>query len=448
MTSDTTIVLSSDSATGRLDTSAGGAFSSKTTSVTITAGNSATTFFFKDIVSGSPTITAAESPSSLGWTDATQVQTVNPGPLTSTDVEPEDLVENRTGDVAISFTTTHPLPADGKIAVTFPAGFTVSSGTVTGIGGDGTNFGGVESVFILGQVATITRDGLGSELPASTGVTLELTNIGNPTAGLTDTYSIKTTNSSGFAIDEDTSVTGDVIAVDVSETSSATVASTAQSATTLDRTSTTTLGDSWVRDLRRTASTTLASTAQSSATFGRTTAATITDTVGLEIPRTSTAILGDSYTVVVTRDSTATLGDASQKAATFGRTSTTTINDTLGLGIPRTSTTTLDDSFDLGFPATLRPLLSTRFNARSHSPGHRLPPWPTPLRATPALAEPPRRRWAIPLAWNSPEPRHPPSATPPEHGRLLPDLDVHPGRHCAERCPSRPSLGGDAWRFL
>jgi hypothetical protein len=72
--SDTTITLSSTSGAGR--------FSLLTspwidiTSVTITAGSDSASFYYNDTTAGTPTITAAESPSE-GWTDATQQETVN-----------------------------------------------------------------------------------------------------------------------------------------------------------------------------------------------------------------------------------------------------------------------------------------------------------------------------------------------------------------------------------
>jgi len=45
------------------------------TSVTIPAGSSSVSFYYKDTRAGTPTITAAENPS-LGWTDATQQETI------------------------------------------------------------------------------------------------------------------------------------------------------------------------------------------------------------------------------------------------------------------------------------------------------------------------------------------------------------------------------------
>ena len=77
--SDTTIGVTSTSATGQFSESGGGPWSS-TLSLTITAGTSSKSFYYQDATSGTPTITAAESPSK-GWTDATQQETVNPASL-------------------------------------------------------------------------------------------------------------------------------------------------------------------------------------------------------------------------------------------------------------------------------------------------------------------------------------------------------------------------------
>jgi len=79
--SDTTIRLTSTSAGGQFSTSSGGPWSS-TLDLTITAGSSSASFYYKDTTTGTPTITAAETPSK-GWTDATQQETVNPGSLAS-----------------------------------------------------------------------------------------------------------------------------------------------------------------------------------------------------------------------------------------------------------------------------------------------------------------------------------------------------------------------------
>ena len=140
----------------------------------------------------------------------TAVKTVI-GDLTGTNVQPESLVAGAVGNVDVTFTLANALPADGKIVITLPAGFTISSGGATAIGLAGTSFDGTETVTVSGNVITITRSG-GSSLNAGTNITIELTNIKNPaTAGSTGTYAIKTTRSDGTIIDKNDAVTADTI---------------------------------------------------------------------------------------------------------------------------------------------------------------------------------------------------------------------------------------------
>jgi hypothetical protein len=73
----TSIVFSSTSSAGRFDSSSTGTFSSATLTVTISAGANSASFYYKDTITGTPTLTGAESPSQ-GWTDATQNVVVTP----------------------------------------------------------------------------------------------------------------------------------------------------------------------------------------------------------------------------------------------------------------------------------------------------------------------------------------------------------------------------------
>ena len=71
----TTVALSSNSPNGRFDISPTGPFNGSITSVTITSGTNSANFYYKDTTAGTPTLTAAETPSQ-GWTDATQQETI------------------------------------------------------------------------------------------------------------------------------------------------------------------------------------------------------------------------------------------------------------------------------------------------------------------------------------------------------------------------------------
>jgi hypothetical protein len=139
---------------------------------------------------------------------------LQPGVLTSSNVEPDFSVAEAAGDVSVIFTTSNPLPADGKIVITFPSGFRLDSGSDTVMGDDGASFDGTTSVAVSGQIATITRAGDGDSIDADQAVTLELSNIENPsTSGLAGIYSIRTTTALDVSIDEDPEVAPDTFIV-------------------------------------------------------------------------------------------------------------------------------------------------------------------------------------------------------------------------------------------
>jgi RNase P/RNase MRP subunit p29 len=139
---------------------------------------------------------------------------LQPGDLTSSNVEPDFSAAEAAGDVSVVFTTSNPLPADGKIVITFPSGFLLNSGSETLMGDDGASFNGATAVSTSGQIVTITRDGDGDSVDAGTIVALELSNIENPsTSGLAGIYSIRTTTASDVIIDEDPEVTPDTFIV-------------------------------------------------------------------------------------------------------------------------------------------------------------------------------------------------------------------------------------------
>jgi hypothetical protein len=91
--SNTHINLTSNSPTGRFDTSEGGLFSSAAIQVIIPVGNDSASFYYKDTTSGTPAITAA----SAGMATGTQIETINAGPATKIRVE---TAANGTGTIA------------------------------------------------------------------------------------------------------------------------------------------------------------------------------------------------------------------------------------------------------------------------------------------------------------------------------------------------------------
>ena len=123
--------------------------------------------------------------------------TIVGSPLTGVSNAPSPDTVSDTSTHTVSFTTADPLPLDGKIVVTFPAGFDltavgngdISSGTMDG------NF----TVGAAGQVLTITRS-LGSPQPAAA-ENIFIANITNTSTGGTGyTVTVATQDSSGTPI--------------------------------------------------------------------------------------------------------------------------------------------------------------------------------------------------------------------------------------------------------
>jgi len=146
---DTTINLSSSSA--------GGSFSLNSspwqsiTSVTISSGSSSASFYYKDSNVGTPTITAAESPS-VGWTDATQTVTVKSAVNTFSVSASSPQIAGQ----AFTLTITA-LDADGNTATSYSDPVTISLNYVSPSTGTGTLSVTSTSSFTNG-VATITNE--------------------------------------------------------------------------------------------------------------------------------------------------------------------------------------------------------------------------------------------------------------------------------------------------
>ncbi len=133
---------------------------------------------------------------------------VHGAPLTATNVEPQSLMKNGGSTVDVNFTTANTIPADGKIKVTFPAGFDLTNiqfGICDTMDGNG---GSVLSH--SGQTAIITRSGGTPQTAGAEHCTIS--NVRNPaSAGSTGTYTIQTTTSTDVEIDVDASVPADTI---------------------------------------------------------------------------------------------------------------------------------------------------------------------------------------------------------------------------------------------
>ncbi len=117
--------------------------------------------------------------------------------LTSLTVVPWSSDISFTGKHTINFTTATSIPANGKIVITYPSGFNVSSATFDTWNG----FTGGTSISISGQTITITRDNTGSSSSAGAKY-IVLNNITNIiTAASTYTSIIETRDNSNATLD-------------------------------------------------------------------------------------------------------------------------------------------------------------------------------------------------------------------------------------------------------
>ena len=116
------------------------------------------------------------------------------GVLSNANVAPASLVAGASGNVNVTFTMANPLPANGKVVITFPSGFDVSTNEISATSSD------VDGTFyeatVSGQELTFERENDGTAEPAGA-ITITLTNVGNPSvSGATGTFTITTTTQS------------------------------------------------------------------------------------------------------------------------------------------------------------------------------------------------------------------------------------------------------------
>jgi len=123
--------------------------------------------------------------------------TVTPGALAATNVQPENLVIGITSVQTVTFTTANPIPADGRVAVTFPGGFSVtSSNSAMCAVMDGTFLTSVS-----GSTVVITRVGT-TAVAAGNAITCTIKDIRAPAAaGAAGAYALQLQNASGTVID-------------------------------------------------------------------------------------------------------------------------------------------------------------------------------------------------------------------------------------------------------
>lgn len=135
---------------------------------------------------------------------AVTADTFTASALTATNVEPRSLVRGLSGTVDVLFTTVTSIPITGKIIVVFPDGF-----NLTGAGsGTCSTMDGSFATSVAGNTVTITRSS--GSIQTAAAETCTISGVVNPsTSGLGGTYQVKTQNSAGGTIDQDTNVAAD-----------------------------------------------------------------------------------------------------------------------------------------------------------------------------------------------------------------------------------------------
>jgi hypothetical protein len=130
---------------------------------------------------------------------------VTAAPLTGPSVTPSSTTAGASLTVDVSFTVVNPLPATGRVVVTFPAGFTFGT-----VGLTGSSLSGGVTTSRVGQAVIVTRSGDGTSFTSGSGVvSFTLTGIVAPTsAGAAGAYGIATQTSGSVVIDESPAVGG------------------------------------------------------------------------------------------------------------------------------------------------------------------------------------------------------------------------------------------------
>ncbi|MDZ7265825.1 MAG: hypothetical protein ONB48_00630 [candidate division KSB1 bacterium] len=121
------------------------------------------------------------------------------GTISNITVTLDDAAAGNRATCTVTFTPQSGLPADGKIVITFPAGFSLAGVSVAS-GTAGMN-GGFLTPVKAGQVLTLTRDGSGDPTPmgVATGVVFSL--LTNHTTAGSYSLTIETQNSADFRLD-------------------------------------------------------------------------------------------------------------------------------------------------------------------------------------------------------------------------------------------------------
>lgn len=195
VTSNQTVALSSNGGNGAFSTTSGGTYT-PTLNITINSGASAATFFYKDTSVGTPTITADESPS-VGWTAASQQQTVKSDTPTRIRLTISGSPTNTTAGTSLSGTITS-YDQYGNTATDFTGdksirfnGASVAPGAPGGGTANPTATNKTSTAVAFGTNTTITfANGVGTStvvLKTTEDAVLSVTDYTSGSAGLTDT---------------------------------------------------------------------------------------------------------------------------------------------------------------------------------------------------------------------------------------------------------------------
>lgn len=118
--------------------------------------------------------------------------------LTGASVALDNTITGQSSNATVSFTTSNTIPSNGRIAVSFPAGFDISGVT----GATSSDISGTFSISgVVGQTVIFARSGGALEAPGLSVTDFLISGLINPSAGLTATFGVETRDFAGTAID-------------------------------------------------------------------------------------------------------------------------------------------------------------------------------------------------------------------------------------------------------
>jgi hypothetical protein len=129
-------------------------------------------------------------------TVTTPAVNIIPATLTALSRSSSSYISTETASYTIGFTTVNAIPAGGKVEITFDSDYTLTSVASNNVSGNSGS-----TVAVSGSTLIVT---IGTAIPASTAASLVISNIKNPGAQSTGTFSLLTKDSSGNSLDQGT----------------------------------------------------------------------------------------------------------------------------------------------------------------------------------------------------------------------------------------------------